>query len=241
MIGNPTFDLDLIRHLEIVDLRTHPDLQFTIVGAGATGSTLVELLANLGAKRIRVYDPDTVSVENIAPQLPYGRQHIGMLKVEALRSIILEKVGLEIEALPLAVDGTTPLEGVVFLLTDTMGSRQDIWEGAIKYAVNVPFMIETRMGARDGRIYAINPMNPTQVTGWESRWYPDEETEVVTACGGSISVGPTASFLSSLAVWQFIRWFNAQKRIERGEGAGDEPEHELIFSLQPPMFFCNNF
>jgi hypothetical protein len=54
-------------------------------------------------------------------------------------------------------------------------------------------------------------------------------------CGTSITVGPTAEFLSGLAVWQLIRWQN----IEAGKE--DKLDHETLFFLRPAMFMTRQF
>ena len=99
-------------------------------------------------------------------------------------------------------------------------------------------MIETRMGADQGRVYTVNPTRPAQVKGWEETLYDDDFAEV-SACGSTISVGPTAEYLSGLAVWQLIRWL----AIESGqkEGKEDSLDHEILFWMRPPSMMSRQF
>jgi hypothetical protein len=132
------------------------------------------------------------------------------------------------------VDGTQTLGEIVFLLTDTMRSRKEIWEGALKYKLRTNLLIETRMGADSGRVYSLNPNRPGQIKAYEETLYADEEAEV-SACGASVSVGPTAEVISGLAVWQMIRWFAIEL------GGEDELENEVIFSLRPMVTMSRKF
>ncbi len=63
----------------------------------------------------------------------------------------------------------------------------------------------------------------------------------VSACGTSITVGSTAEIVSGLAVWQLIRWHQAQLAIGGGKIPSDEFENEVIFSLQPMMISTSSF
>jgi hypothetical protein len=128
------------------------------------------------------------------------------------------------------------LGDVVFLLTDTMASRKEIWNKCIKFKIDTKLMIETRMGVDEGRIYTINPLDPADVSGWESTLYDDKETPR-SACGAVPTVGPTADIVSGLAVWQFMRWFS----FETGKAKEDVLEKEILFSLRPSMILSRNF
>ncbi len=90
------------------------------------------------------------------------------------------------------------------------------------------------MGADNGRVYAVNPCSPSHKDEWEGTLYDDEEAEV-SACGASTTVGPTAEIISGMAVWQFIKFYRWSQ-----EG-GDEPEHEVLFSLKPFTIISRQF
>lgn len=216
--------IDSTRHNSVFSPDNFEDLDIHIIGAGATGSKVTMELAKLGLKNLHIWDFDEVESHNIANQA-FGNQHIGMPKVEALKDIIKEYTGTEIHAHNHRVTGEEDLEGIVFLLTDTMSSRKEIWDNAIKYKFNVKLMVETRMGVDNGRVYTINPTNPKDIKMWESTLVDDDKVEV-SACGSSISVGATASILSGYAIWQFMRW------ADINNGGDDIQETEIIFSLR---------
>ena len=86
----------------------------------------------------------------------------------------------------------------------------------------------------NGRVYALNPNKPGHIRAWEETLYTDSEAEV-SACGASISVGPTAEIISGLAVWQMIRWFGIE------QGGEDVLDNETIFSLRPMLTISRQF
>jgi hypothetical protein len=111
------------------------------------------------------------------------------------------------------------------------------------------------MGAEEGRVYAICPVKPAQVRGYETTFYDDAET-VVSACGASTTVGATADMTASYAVWQFMRWAaieaaaaNASIAALSGPSQGaaevgqpqDVLDQELIFGLRPPYIMTRQF
>jgi hypothetical protein len=116
-----------------------------------------------------------------------------------------------------------------------MEARKNIWDSSIKMKMSTKLMIETRMGADNGRIYSVNPTNIYDIRGWEDTLYSDDETEE-SACGATTSVGPTANIIAGMAVWQMIRWFNLQT-----DDNAPSLENEVIVSLNPFMIFTTMF
>ncbi|OGY44756.1 MAG: hypothetical protein A3B89_01480 [Candidatus Buchananbacteria bacterium RIFCSPHIGHO2_02_FULL_40_13] len=192
-----------------------------IIGVGATGSYVAFLLAKMGIKKIHIYDFDAVEDHNLPNQV-YRLKDVGHPKVEALRDIILEATGLEITVHNEVVTSATKLKGIVYLMVDSMNVRREIWEGAIKYRLNVRLMVETRMGIDNGRVYAILPFSPEDIRLWEGTLYTDEEAEESPCTNRAIS--PTVSLIASIAVWKLIKWFK-----------GDNYQQELIVCAKPMM------
>ncbi len=231
--------LDTIRHIEVFSPDTFGDQQVDFIGVGATGSRMALGAAKLGIRNIHVRDFDKVESHNVPNQV-FGNNHVGMLKVEALRDIIKEQTGVEITIHNERVDGSQRLGNAVFLLTDTMASRLEIWKNGLRYKPHVKLMVETRMGKNSGRVYALNPADPAHVKGWEETLYPDDVAEV-SACGTSITVGSTAEVVSGLALWQLIRWHQIQEGLKQGKIPTDEVENEIVLSLQPMMITTSSF
>lgn len=225
--------IEALRHLSVFSPAKFGDRSVHIVGCGATGSKIALSLAKLGVTNLHLHDFDIVEEHNIANQA-FLAEHIGQPKVDAVADLILRAAGIEVTKHNSKVTGSTELDGIVFLLTDSMKSRKEIWEGAIRRKLRVNVMIETRMGADVGYLYTVNPCSPNHIAAWESCWYPDEKSEA-SACGASVSVGPTADVISGFAVWQMIRWF------DETEGGGEQYDNEVLISLRPPSIITREF
>lgn len=225
--------IDPLRHLTVFNPDSFHD-RIDVIGCGATGSRITVSLAKLGITNLHVWDFDDVAEHNIANQM-FGNEQIGMKKVDAIYDIIKNQTGMEIVKHDEKVDGTQSIGPFIFLLTDTMESRKEIWEKSIKFNMMNKLMIETRMGADNGRIYSVHTSNPSHWEAWEETLYSDEEAEV-SACGASTSVGPTAEIISGLAVWEFIKYVNFWQN-----GGEDQGSNETIFSLRPFITMTRSF
>jgi molybdopterin/thiamine biosynthesis adenylyltransferase len=225
--------VDPLRHLSVFSPHAFGARRVDIIGCGATGSRIALDLAKLGVENIHVWDFDKVEEHNVANQV-FGNSDVGELKVEALAALIKATTGTSVTTHAERVDGSQALGEVVFLLTDTMSSRKEIWNGALKFKLKTKLLVETRMGADNGRVYSINPNKPGHIKAWEETLYDDAEAEV-SACGTSISVGPTAEVIAGLAVWQMIRWFAVE------QGGEDDLDNEIIFSLRPMTTISRRF
>lgn len=198
--------ISVSRHQEIFDPTHFRRYPITIIGAGATGSRVFMALVELGLTNITVFDFDHVEAHNLANQA-YMSRHIDDLKVFALKDLYYQKTGAEappeMHFIPKAVPCNEPLTGYVFLLTDTMASRREIMETAIKNNDEVYHVFETRMASTHGNVMHFNPHDPSALKAWKDTLIDDDQGEV-SACGTPLSVGTTASVIANLAVWQFI-------------------------------------
>jgi molybdopterin/thiamine biosynthesis adenylyltransferase len=226
--------IDPIRHITVFNPDTFRG-RIDVIGLGATGGRVGLTLAKLGIEddQIHGWDYDLVGSENISNQI-FGNIHIGQPKALAASQLIRELTGTRIVAHEEELDGTQVLGDVVFLLTDTMQSRKRIWDGSLRYTFRTRLVIETRLGAEAGMVFAVDPNNPEQVREWESTLTSDDEAEV-SACGGKISIGPTADILAGFAVWEFIRWHQRQLDPD-----AERPRHiGFTFSLRPLLLMSH--
>jgi molybdopterin/thiamine biosynthesis adenylyltransferase len=197
-------ELSLIRHQSIFNATEHRE-RVTIIGAGATGSRVFMSLVELGLTNISVADYDSVEAHNLANQA-FNRDHVGQLKVHGLANLYASKTGyptpkcMNLFAARIPHNGFQ-LEGTVFLLTDTMASRKEIYEKCIKGNYNVTRVIETRMASTHGNIYNFDPH--TDGEKWAATLIDDGVAEL-SPCGSPLSVGPTAAIIANMAVWQYI-------------------------------------
>jgi len=238
---------DFNRQGSLIDPEEFKGITISIIGAGATGSHVALNLAQMGIGYqgngvIKVWDFDEVEPHNLQNQA-FWPKHIGTAKVDALADLLKERFNVEIETHnEKVVDQREVQCNYVFLLTDTMSSRGEIMDKAMRYAVNTDLVIETRMGLEDGRVYAFNPNNRDELKAWKETLYSDEEAEV-SLCGTSASIVNTTQFISSLAVSRLIQHFRQEKskllsniNIEK-QGVWNES----IFTLHPESFMVRMF
>lgn len=226
--------IDTSRHFKIFP-GDEFEKRVDIIGCGAVGSHLGLQLAKLGVKKIHLWDFDNVEEHNIANQA-FSVKHVGKPKVDALAEIIKEYTGIEPECHNEKVDGTQPLGNVVFMNPDTMASRKEIWEKAVRHTM-VELLIESRMGADSNRVYSIVPTNPLHIKKYEKSFSYDDSEAEESLCGARTTVGPTAMITACQALWQLIRWHNY---VEGKEGY-EMPESELITAVNPHQAIGINF
>ena len=244
--------MEYLRQLNLLDPSQIGKKSITLIGAGATGSYVALLLAQMGwgdqhkgQGILRVFDGDKIEDHNLCNQI-YEPSQVGKPKVEALKEIILRKCEFEIEVHNEMVDEKTDPKLIqsnyVMLLTDTMKSRKDIFEKFLQFSFRTDLVIETRMGLRDGRIYAFNPNSLDKKEEWLETLYSDEEAET-SRCGASASIITTVMYLASLAGQRIVQHFNR----EYGQPSTDEKiEHqsmwnEVHFSLYPENSYLRVF
>ncbi len=195
--------MNTTRHREVLDPMSYPD-PIHIIGAGATGSRLFASLIELGFTNLNVYDYDKVESHNLANQV-FDNGDIDTYKVDALKKWVEAKLGEGIDGLNYSTkklpDRDVDLDGTVFLLTDTMSSRREIYESCLMDNTGIHKVYETRMASSFGNVFSFNPI--THGDQWLDTLIDDEDAEV-SSCGSSISVGATASIIANSAIWQFM-------------------------------------
>ena len=227
--------LNTSRHDVIFSPLKFGNRRIDVIGAGAAGSHVVMALAKLGIRNIHVHDHDHVGSHNVPNQV-FGLADIGKLKVDAAAEAVLAATGIKITVHPEKVTAQTPIAGeFVFLLTDSMTSRREIWEGCIRLKPNIRLMIETRMGVDNYRVYTVNPNSPIEGKAWEKTLVAPGKKVFASACGAEISVGPTAHMLAGQAVWQLIRYV----QLETQDGL--ELVNEIIVGINPPLMLSRSF
>lgn len=174
----------------------HSAIPITVIGAGALGSTVTWLLAQLGYRQITVYDFDIVERHNPQNQL-YGPAYVGWPKVMALREIIYHRMGLRI-ATKLERFSGGRLRGIVFVCVDTMATRRAIWEATVRRGRGVTLFVEARLGREGGRIYTVDPHVPRMHRKYEATLYTDAEA-ADNPCGRQ-PIAPTVAVVAGHAV-----------------------------------------
>ena len=153
------------------------DKIFHILGCGAIGSAAATQLARMGADVFVLYDLDKVEVQNVGVSY-YIYKDIKKPKVVALHQH-LEQINPEIRVTERFGEFTQfikPLgEGdIVILGFDSMDSRLEAAEAALKRTNNPYLLIDGRMGAEEYHQYTLK--NPT-LKQYRDTWYSDANAE----------------------------------------------------------------
>ena len=229
---------DYWRQLDVFDPSKF-NTPVVIIGAGATGGWTAIFLAKSGVENITVYDKDVIDSHN-PPNQPYGINDDGKLKVSALKERIKMDTGIEINTFNEFVTKDTKLKGIVYVCTDTMSSRKEIWENCLKYNIEVPLLVETRLGAEIGKIYTINPLDPNHIEKYEQTLYSDEEAEESPCTYRSIiTVVVTMAGLAAHKLIKYHKNIGFTSKIEIKEGG--EKENCGMFCVRPLLVTTAKF
>lgn len=147
----------------------------TIVGCGAIGSSIGELLTRVGFKKFTLIDFDTVEDKNLANQL-YFDKDLGAPKVEALKNKMLSiNPTVEVDDLQDKILPETEFLGgnIVIAATDNMEARKNVFE-LVKKEKPCLF-IDGRMGGLLYNVYTVNPKDDSEIEFYEKKMFSDEE------------------------------------------------------------------
>lgn len=181
-----------------------------IIGCGAGGSTIAELLARYGLTKITLFDDDEVDAHNIANQM-YRCGDIGRPKVEALADIICEINPEARKDLELRNERYTDqrLSGYVFLCVDRIETRREIVE-LHRHNHQIKAMFEFRNRLFDAQHRAADWSKPEQIKNLlKSMQFSHEDAmrdTPVNACNLPLSVAPTIRLISSYGVANFANF-----------------------------------
>lgn len=197
---------NMSKHLEFFDPINQIDGEIHIIGCGAIGSTLAEMLTRMGVQHLHLYDFDTVSPHNLANQM-FRFIDIATPKVYALEGM-LTGINMDI-GLTLHPDGWTTgttLSGYVFLCVDNIDLRRQIVTEN-QYNKSIKAMFDFRMRLTDAQHYAAL-WNPAGIEFLlkNMAFTHDEAKEAtpINACGTSLNIIPTVRSIVSLGLANFI-------------------------------------
>lgn len=199
---------DFFNPTEITD-RIH------IIGCGAVGSTLAEMLTRMGCSNLCLYDFDTVTPHNLANQMFLDR-HIDMSKLEALSEILISiNPDIELELFPEGWQANkTKLDGYVFLAVDNIELRKQIAEENL-FNTSIVAMFDFRMGLDSGEHFAADWSNTKDKTNFIAgmNFTTDEAAENTprNACGTTLNIISTVRTLVSYGITNFIKMYKSNK------------------------------
>lgn len=164
-------DMLLSRQSAMIDTKKIADMHFTIVGVGAIGSSALDTLARMGARKFTLYDPDIIESENLMPQ-NFALQSVGSNKVDAaldmLRPVLPPEYfdTLEVNAFPALFNGNArDAFDVIVVATDTIESRRSIWQKRELWG-GYNLYIDARIGGLFYQVFAVNPSVPAHITNY---------------------------------------------------------------------------
>jgi hypothetical protein len=200
----PSSDRD-IRQRELVPPARLANCHAVVIGVGAIGRQVALQLSALGVPAMTLYDPDTVAVENLAPQ-GFWESDLGRSKVEAVADIARKQYpAIELTGVPerfrASAVRTWPVdrEITVFCCVDDIDARKLIWQ-AVRDAAG--FFADGRMAAEVIRVLASG--RPCADGVYAKTLFPAQE-----AYAGSCTAKSTiysANIAAGLMVGQFARW-----------------------------------
>ncbi|MBI5611372.1 MAG: ThiF family adenylyltransferase [Deltaproteobacteria bacterium] len=158
--------LNFHRQLDVLDVPRLAQLPITVIGAGAVGSCTVLALAKSGAERITVYDDDRIEAHNL-PNQWYRLADLGRPKVEALRDLVRDMAGVELDIRPHRFDGKGASE-VTICAVDSMDVRIALWR---QLHPRPRLYIDARMGAEVGKVLCVGPF----ASWYDETLYPSSE------------------------------------------------------------------
>lgn len=201
--------MDLLRQFSFFNPIDIKD-EIHVIGVGAIGSHIVEMLVRMGIEDIHIYDFDEVNSHNIPNQM-FFENDIGTSKCESLLKTCTQINQDCKETITVHEKGYTegmPLNGYVFLCVDSIGLRKTI-ATAHMYNPHIIAMFDFRMGLESAQHYATKWNNPTSKTAFLATMnFTDEEAKEampVSACGSALCVLPTIRAITSLGI---ANWMN---------------------------------
>jgi len=200
------------RQLDILKPSDIADHVFVLIGVGGVGSPTALTISKMGAKKLIVYDDDTVENHNLPNQL-FRYSDLKKAKGEAMVDILSEFAPTKVVAVNKRYHpGIEPLSGIVISAVDTMTARKEIWDGVRKNP-NVPFYIEARMGAEVLRIHSLDP-NSDLADWYETTLYSDEQA-IKAPCTerAIIYTVMVAAGLIANQVKKYVRGETVQKEV----------------------------
>ena len=200
--------MNLNKHLEFFNPNDLTE-EVHIIGCGAIGSTVAEMLTRLGINELYLYDFDKVSEHNITNQM-FRQADVGELKVTALAKQLQEiNPDIKLHLEPQGYTELTRLRGIVFLAVDSIELRKEMVT-TLKYNKDIVYVTDCRMGLTDAQCYAASWDNEKQINSLlQTMQFTSEEAKEATpisACGTTLSVTPTVRMIVSLCVSNFINF-----------------------------------
>ena len=203
--------IDLNKSLEFFDPASLNDYPVNIIGCGAIGSHVAEVLARLGVQKIHLYDDDHVATHNIANQM-FTFKDVGRAKVDAVADMI-EAInpGCEVYKHEARITPGKTLSGYIIMCVDSIVPRQFVLEtNALNPSVKAIF--DFRMGLTSGQFYLADSIARRQQLA-KTMQFTDEEANANTpksACNFELSVVYNIKALVGVGVSEMVKYWKGE-------------------------------
>jgi len=183
--------------------------RINILGLGSVGSSLAEMAARLGVKKIALYDFDLVETRN-APNSALYTIDDGRLKVDAVTDEVLRiNPNCIIKKYPEGYQGQN-LTGIVFLAVDNIELRKKIVENNIcNDNIRAMFDIRTSLYSSQGFAADWRDYNQKKDLLNSMQFTHDEVTETRSACGATLGVISTVRAITALQIANFVNFMKS--------------------------------
>ena len=196
--------LDLNKSLEFFDPKKVTK-KVHIIGCGAVGSHVAELLARLGISNIILWDDDIVNTHNVANQ-NFVQADLGKYKVD----VVAERIkainpDCKVTTFTLRWEPSGMMSGYVFMCVDSVKPRQDM-AGYAQY--NDLTIFDIRMGLTSGQYYIVTKERLNDYV--KTLQFTDEEADKntpVSACGYTLSVAYSIWALVAYCISDVVRYW----------------------------------
>lgn len=183
-----------------------------VIGCGAIGSSVAELLGRQGCTDIHLWDMDVVESHNLVNQMFLINQ-INTPKTTALCAL-LTAINDDCEVTIHDKYESQNLSGFVFLCVDNIETRKHIVE-TNRDNPNIQAMFDFRMTLTEGQHFAADWTNQTQVENllatMDFTHEEAKEANVISACGFELSVAPTVRMVTAIGMANFMNFVNTKK------------------------------
>lgn len=205
---------DMSKHLEFFDPINQIEGNIHIIGCGAGGSTIAEMLTRMGVPKLHLWDFDTVTPHNLANQT-FRSEDIGKPKTQCLHDICNKiNPNINITCHEEGWKSGDKLSGYIFLCVDNIDLRREIVTEN-QYNQTIKAMFDFRMRLTDGQHYAANWQNNESVTRFLNTMQfthaEAKEATPINACGTTMNIIPTVRILSSLGLSNFINFLKKKE------------------------------
>ena len=200
---NNITEMSNVKQAEFFDATNKPRVH--IIGCGSVGSTLADLIARAGFKKIDLWDSDEIEPKNVVNSM-LSSTDVGRLKTDVVKQMI--------EAINPAAEVRTHgwykgelLNGIVLLAVDKIDVRRDFVNKNI-YNPNVKCVGDFRTMLKSAQHFFARWDNKEEIKGLkESMNFDSSECETeVSACGITLGVAPTVRIICAYGVANLINY-----------------------------------